>query len=208
MKKLLILLLSLLLCLSLFACGTACEEHIDTDSDGKCDICGEHTDQDDNGDDGNEAIDLVLVEDYNTLFKVVCAISLSDVAEGYVDGFVKDLNRCNLEDRKLVIGYDAPGYDDVTEIIFGSPSYRGDAFIKDVHYLGHTGFSIEVISNKLLVLAGGDEGYKNDIMIAKKLGFKKCILPKSALKTLQAIDGVELIGVTDVKEAISKVGSK
>lgn len=163
MKKLLILLLSLLLCLSLFACGTACEEHIDTDSDGKCDICGEHTDQDDNEDDGSEAIDLVLVEDYNTLFKVVCAISLSDVAEGYVDGFVKDLNRCNLEDRKLVIGYDAPGYDDVTEIIFGSPSYRGDAFIKDVHYLGHTGFSIEVISNKLLVLAGGDEGYKNAI---------------------------------------------
>ena len=65
--------------------------------------------------------------------------------------------------------------------------------------LGEVGLSGEVRNVSMI------EARVNE---AKKLGFKKCILPKSALKTLQAIDGVELIGVTDVKEAISKVGNK
>ena len=169
MKRILFFVLILSLTFSLFACGDACDAHTDTNADGKCDICGEAVEPD-NGEDG--AVDLVLVEDYTTLFAVVCANSLSSVAEGYVDALVRDLNNHNLEDRGLKINYDARGYDEVTEIIFGSPSYRGDDFIRDAHHLGHIGFSVEVIGNKLLVLAGGDEGYKNAIDYLKSEIFK------------------------------------
>ena len=162
MKRFLFLALILSIALSLLACGS-CISHEDANEDGKCDVCGEAVEPNDNGDGESGATDLVLVEDYTTLFAVVCASSLSSVAEEYVDALVRDLNNHNLEDRGLKINYDARGFDDVTEIIFGSPTYRGDAFIKDAHHLGHTGFSIEVISNKLLVLAGGDEGYRNAI---------------------------------------------
>ncbi|MBR5930926.1 MAG: DNA repair protein RadA [Lachnospiraceae bacterium] len=65
--------------------------------------------------------------------------------------------------------------------------------------LGEVGLSGEVRNVSMI------EARVNE---AKKLGFQRCILPKSALKTLQAIDGVELIGVTDVKEAIDRVRGK
>ena len=170
MKKLLTLLLVALLSLALVACGTNCTEHIDENGDKICDICGADTSNE--GGKGDTGADLVLVEDYVTLFKVVCAISLSDVAENYVYDLISELNNKNLDDRGLKTNYDARGYDDDVEIIFGSPSYRGDAYIKDVHDLGYTGFSVELIGNKLLVLAGGDEGYKNAIDYLKSEIFK------------------------------------
>ncbi len=41
---------------------------------------------------------------------------------------------------------------------------------------------------------------------AKSLGFKKCILPSSAIKSLREIpDGIELIGVKNLKQAISLI---
>lgn len=43
---------------------------------------------------------------------------------------------------------------------------------------------------------------------AKKLGFTTCICPKSALDSLKKIKDMELIGVSDVHEAISKLKQK
>ena len=43
MKKILITILALTLCLALFACGgggDTCTEHVDADANGKCDNCG------------------------------------------------------------------------------------------------------------------------------------------------------------------------
>lgn len=40
---------------------------------------------------------------------------------------------------------------------------------------------------------------------AKKLGFKKCIVPNGNVKALKNIDGIEIIGVSSVKEAIYKI---
>lgn len=39
------------------------------------------------------------------------------------------------------------------------------------------------------------------VLEAKKLGFKKCILPKVSAKSLKDIDGIELVGVNNIKEA-------
>ncbi len=39
------------------------------------------------------------------------------------------------------------------------------------------------------------------VLEAKKLGFKRCILPSVSLKTLKNIKGIELVGVSNIKEA-------
>lgn len=39
------------------------------------------------------------------------------------------------------------------------------------------------------------------VLEAKKLGFKRCILPNVSVKSLKRIDGIELIGVSNIKEA-------
>jgi DNA repair protein RadA/Sms len=43
---------------------------------------------------------------------------------------------------------------------------------------------------------------------AKRLGFKKCIIPKNSLATIKNIDklGIEVIGVRDVKQALASLG--
>ena len=165
MKKLLILLLALTVCFALFACNggedPTCTEHIDADSNGKCDTCGATVEPEDDG--GKTGDDLVLVTDSVTGFGIVCSDSLSDKSTGYVIDFMNTLNRYYLDDGKLKQNYDAPGFDDVVEIIFGSANHRGDAFKKDEHYLGYKGFAIEVIGNKLFVLGGGEKGYQDAI---------------------------------------------
>ena len=37
---------------------------------------------------------------------------------------------------------------------------------------------------------------------ARKLGFKQCILPKVCMKNIQQVDGIQLKGVENVREAL------
>ncbi len=168
MKRIFILLLALILLLSLAACGAdaTCTSHVDADNNGKCDNCDATVEPsgDDNG--GGETVtgdDLALVTGSKTQFAIVCANSLSDKATGYVIDFMNTLNRYYLDDSNLKQNYDAPGFDDAIEIIFGAPQNRGDQFKKDEHYLGYKGFAVELIGNKLFVLGGGDKGYQEAI---------------------------------------------
>ena len=171
MKKYLLLIisavLSLSLCFALAACGgdPACTSHVDADQNGKCDNCNANVEPEggDEGNGGQTGEDLVLVTGSKTGFAVVISNTLSSKAEGYVNDFIKNLNRYYLDDQALKTNYDAPGFDDAVEIIFGAASNRGDAFKKDEHYLGYKGFSVEVIGNKLFVLGGGDKGYQEAI---------------------------------------------
>ena len=39
------------------------------------------------------------------------------------------------------------------------------------------------------------------VLEAKKLGFRKCILPAVSAKSIKKIDGIELIGVNNIREA-------
>ena len=167
MKKIILLIISIVLVLALAACGgdTTCTSHVDADQNGKCDSCDATVAPE--GGEGNgggaTGADLVLVTGTKTGFAVVTGESLSSKAEGYVNDFIKTLNRYYLNDQDLKTNYDAPGFDDAVEIIFGSATNRGDAFKRDEHYLGYKGFSIEVIGNKLFVLGGGDKGYQEAI---------------------------------------------
>ncbi len=62
--------------------------------------------------------------------------------------------------------------------------------------VGEVGLSGEVRSVNML---------EARISEAKKLGFNKCIVPSSALSALKKINDVEIIGVSNVKEAIGAV---
>lgn len=42
------------------------------------------------------------------------------------------------------------------------------------------------------------------VMEAKKLGFKRCILPAVSIKSLKDVDGIELVGVNNIQEASEK----
>ena len=43
------------------------------------------------------------------------------------------------------------------------------------------------------------------VLEAKKLGFKKCILPEVSKKSLNKIQGIELVGVNNIKEAEEQI---
>ncbi len=167
MKKIILLILALTLCFALAACGgdATCTEHVDADANGKCDNCDAAVEPDEGGNGGGDTTgeDLVMVTDSKTQFAVVIASNIPDKAEVYANNFVKNLNKYYLKDQDLKINYDAPGFDDTIEIVFGAVKNRGDAFKKDEHYLGYKGFAIEVIGNKLFVLGGGEKGYQDAI---------------------------------------------
>ena len=44
---------------------------------------------------------------------------------------------------------------------------------------------------------------KERVLEAKKLGFRTCILPKVCLESIGKVEGIELIGVSNVKEAVT-----
>ena len=88
---------------------------------------------------------------------------------------------------------------DLAILIAIASSYLDIVVDADTIALGEVGLSGEVRNVSMI------EARVNE---AKKLGFKKCIIPKSALQALHNIDGVNLVGVSDVKEAIRKVQEK
>ena len=88
---------------------------------------------------------------------------------------------------------------DLAVLIAIASSYLDVVVPADTIALGEVGLSGEVRNVSMI------EARVNE---AKKLGFNRCILPKSAVAALRNIDGVELLGVADVKEAIRKVQQK
>ena len=72
-------------------------------------------------------------------------------------------------------------------------SYQDKSLDEDTIIFGEVGLSGEI---------RGVSMTKQRILEAKKLGFQKCILPKVSLEGLEKIDGISLIGVSGVKEAI------
>ncbi|MBO5278177.1 MAG: DNA repair protein RadA [Lachnospiraceae bacterium] len=73
-------------------------------------------------------------------------------------------------------------------------SYQDRALEEDAIMFGEVGLSGEI---------RGVSMTEQRIQEAKKLGFKKCILPKVSLDGLAGIGGISLIGVASVKEAIA-----
>lgn len=82
-------------------------------------------------------------------------------------------------------------------IVLALISSKKDIVIpEDVICFGEVGLSGEV---------RGVSMAEQRVMEAKKLGFKKCILPQVSKEALTKIEGIELIGVRNVADAISAI---
>ena len=171
-KTLALLLISILIILALISCGgdTPCTEHIDADANGKCDNCDATVEPQGGGEGngGDTGSDVVLVKDGDALFSVLVASSASSVIRDYANGLIQELNKYYIEDKDVITSYDSAELDPGTEIIIGPVTSRGEKFNVDVHYLGYEGFAIKAIDGKILVIAGGNTGYRKAMDYLKK----------------------------------------
>ena len=72
-------------------------------------------------------------------------------------------------------------------------SFRNRPIAEEVICFGEVGLSGEVRSVNMV---------EQRIAEARKLGFKQCILPKVCMKNIQQVDGMQLKGVENVREAL------
>jgi DNA repair protein RadA/Sms len=72
-------------------------------------------------------------------------------------------------------------------------SYKDKAIDERTIVFGEVGLSGEIRSVNMA---------EQRVMEAKKLGFTKCIMPKVSCDNLKSIDGIRIIGVTNLREAI------
>ena len=168
-KTLLLLLITISIIFSLLSCGgdTSCTEHVDADTDGKCDSCGTTVEPTGGDGDGGDGV-IELIKDGDALFSVLVASGASNEIRDYANSLIHELNKYYVEDGDVVMSYDSAELDPGTEIIVGPVTSRGDKFNVDVHYLGYEGFAIKAIDGKLFVIAGGNTGYKKAIDYLKK----------------------------------------
>ena len=159
------LMLVLALGLSLVACGGGddpCTEHVDANSDGKCDKCDAAVEPDE-GDEGNggttPAGDVELVKGGAATFKVVATEATQSALGKSLTNFVKTLNQCIAEENVELV-FDTDEASDV-EIIVGNVSTRGAEYDLDPYALGYDGYAVRVIGTKIIVLAGSNGAYRD-----------------------------------------------
>lgn len=75
-------------------------------------------------------------------------------------------------------------------------SYKDRAISNNTICFGEVGLSGEVRAVNMA---------EQRVLEAKKLGFEVCILPKVSLESIGRIDGIKLIGVSNVKEAVLQI---
>lgn len=75
-------------------------------------------------------------------------------------------------------------------------SYKNRPVSEDTIVFGEVGLSGEVRAVTMP---------EQRVAEAKKLGFKKCIIPEVALKTVGKTEGIEIIGVKTVNQAMSLI---
>ena len=167
MKKILIFVLTLTLCLALVACGgdTSCTSHTDADSDGKCDSCGAAVEPegDGNGDGGSTTAGIIeLVKNGSANFQIVSTEDTSIDIGRPLSNFVKTLNECISEGNVVAVFEHKPSTD--IEIIIGNVATRGDKYTADKaspYAYGYEGWSIQIVDNNIHVLAGSNSAYKD-----------------------------------------------
>ena len=156
--KLFMLLLTLTLAFSLFACGGGgsddgdkCDECVDANNDGKCDVCGEEIPEE-------PAADIALIEDGVPNFSIVLGSGISTDVRKYVDQNIVGKLR-NSYDIEITSAQEGSTNDveQEIEILIGDVSSRGAKYTFDRYQLGKEGYMIKIIGSKVLITAGSDE---------------------------------------------------
>ena len=144
MKKLFVLLLSLVLCFALFACGEEAPEPEDS-TEG----------------DGGESAAVKLVKDGEALFRIVSTHETTEELGRVLANFTDTLNDCIDSGVSAVFEQTAAVG---TEIIIGPVATRGDKYTEknaDPYAYGYDGWSVQMIDGNILVLAGSVSAYKD-----------------------------------------------
>ncbi len=165
-RRILIVLLTLALAFTLFACGKKtteepppaveenkpCESHVDKDKNGACDKCGE---------DFREEVtppaseDVTLVKDGDVLYDVVIGGDVDEATRAAISA---------LSEKVTALGGEIKIYEDSEtaekselEILVGTVTSRGEEYAFDRIALGYSGWAIESLDGKIVVTGGSDE---------------------------------------------------
>lgn len=87
---------------------------------------------------------------------------------------------------------------DLSVIMALMSSYRNKVISPDTIVFGEVGLSGEVRAVTMT---------EQRVQEAAKLGFKKCVMPKTSLSGLENIKGIELLGVDNIREAIDIINN-
>ncbi len=175
MKKLLVLLLALTLCFTLAACGGGddpCTEHVDANSDGKCDNCDAAVEPDESNGGTTPTGTIELVKGGAATFQIVSTEETATLVGKNLTNFVKTLNQC-IEDGNVASVYENAEAKDV-EIILGTLTSRGDAYTADSvdpYAYGYEGWSVQIIGTKIVVLGGSSGAYKDALAYLEETVF-------------------------------------
>lgn len=170
MKKYVFALILILLSLSLFACGGGggdepCVECFDTDGDGRCDACGEEMPKAEIG-------DVLLIEEGESKFQIVIAKTAGSKVRSQVNAKLAGIlrNRYDVDVTVMVEDSDNDSPAEV-EVLIGDVKNRGDEYLYDVHTLGHKGYIMNIVGNKIVINGGSDDAivealeiFGNDIL--------------------------------------------
>lgn len=140
-KKILILLLSLTLVFTLFACGKC--KHADEDKNGVCDKCGEEMELD--------IADVALIEDGVANFQFVMENGVSSDIVKAVDGIIKALKGYDVKVER--VADKADNVKDI-EVLIGDITTRDGKYSIDKHALGPKGYAIKIVDSKIIINAG------------------------------------------------------
>ena len=171
-------------------CGASVEViHRDANSNGKCDKCKLPMTNDEDGDtdaphnciDKNydkkcDACQKEVISDGITLISngiLECSIV---VADGVDSTSISTLQKLVNSLRGFgyyisVLDDDPKNLTDGVEILIGDVKSRGEKYATDPHYLGHGGYAVKSIDNKILVLGGSDTTLTYAINYIMKNGF-------------------------------------
>ena len=198
MKRILILLLSLTLVFAFVSCGGSednppapeCTEHVDANTDGKCDTCGatveipapectEHTDANTDGkcDKCGAAVEIPetvikLIEDGVANFNFVFGAGINSSLRMEVMMLVDALDSIHV--TTSAINETSPATTDY-EVLIGDVTTRGDEYKFDKYSLGMEGYAIKVIGTKIIINAG-DPAKLADVFalfVSDVLGFEE-----------------------------------
>ena len=184
MRNLLILILSLVLVFSLFACDDEkCTEHIDKNKDLKCDVCGEAVEQSPpSGGGGDEGEAMTLIENGKAKFQIVCAgIKTSDIVLT-IQEFIDKMAQLGVE---IELVDDSGKNKQDIEILVGDITSRGDKYDYDEHNLGKKGYIVTRIDNKILINAGS-----SDTLIKQFKKFVEDVIGLNELSTEESVKNV------------------
>ena len=217
MKKLFLFTLTLIIALSLFACGKtpACESCSDVDLDGICDVCTN----------AMPANDIILFENNVPTFTVITSKDIDSRARYNISKAIKNdfKSKHDIVINTMTEGSSSDVIGEV-EILIGNVASRGEEYFYDSHSLGKEGYIIKIVGKKIIINAGSEDAlleaakyFTENILkvnesdhtsIKMSLTDQKYAPQDNYAITALKLNGEDMNGYTIVSEIEGEVGEK